>query len=136
MEMLLYWFAKAIVTAIQALPLEMVARFGRAGGAFACMIDRRHRAVAKTNLQRCFPEKSGAEIHAIVREHFRRLGENYASAIKTAGMSFEQVLARCEVVGLAKLGAAERGSFIGPHQEFATQGSPGAAPSNHIVAIG
>src|SRR3569832_94855 len=51
-------------------------------------------------------------------------------------MSFEHVLQRCEVVGLEKLTTEQRGSFIGPHQEFATQGTLGAAPWNRIVAIG
>ncbi|HEY6225482.1 MAG TPA: hypothetical protein VI282_00010 [Verrucomicrobiae bacterium] len=136
MQTIIYWFAKAIVAFIQALPIQLVARAGRIGGAIACVLDARHRTVAKTNLQRCFPEKSAAEISAIVREHFRRLGENYACAVKTAGMTFENVLARCEVVGLEKLATVARGSFIGPHQKFTAQGTPGAAPWNRIVAIG
>src|SRR4051812_38341563 len=136
MQTLIYWFAKGVVAFIQAWPLEFVARAGRIGGAIACVLDGRHRTVAKSNLQRCFPEKSAAEIDAIVREHFRRLGENYACAVKTAGMTFENVLARCEVVGLEKLANEGRGSFIGPHQKFTAPGTPGAAPWNRIVAIG
>jgi KDO2-lipid IV(A) lauroyltransferase len=136
MQTLLYWFAKSIVTAIQALPLELVACIGRLGGAVASMIDRRHYRVAQTNLQRCFPEKSLVEVNEIVRENFRRLGESYICAIKTSTMTFEQVLARCEVVGLEKLATVARGSFIGPHEQFTSQGTSGAAPWNRIVAIG
>jgi Kdo2-lipid IVA lauroyltransferase/acyltransferase len=132
MQTFLYWFAKAIVGFIQLLPLELVARIGRAGGALAHILDRRHRDVAHANLTRAFPEKSAAEIQDIVGEHFRRLGENYVCAVKTAGMKFEHVLARCEVIGLEKLATIAHGSFIGPHQPFA----PGAAPWNRIVAIG
>jgi lauroyl/myristoyl acyltransferase len=36
-------------------------------------------------------EKSPAEIEAIARENFRRLGENYACAVKTAAMSWEEL---------------------------------------------
>jgi KDO2-lipid IV(A) lauroyltransferase len=136
MDTLLYWIAKAVVTAIQTLPIEWAARLGRAGGAIACSLDRRHREVARTNLRRCFPEKSEAEIDAIVKEHFRRLGENYVCAVKTAGMSFEGVLQRCEVVGLEKLATEKNGSFIGPLQEFSPQETADAAASNRIVAIG
>jgi Kdo2-lipid IVA lauroyltransferase/acyltransferase len=136
MQMLLYWFAKAIVTFIQAFPLEFVARMGRACGDIAAFVDRRHYQVAKSNLQRVFPEKSDAEITAIARENFRRLGENYVCAMKTASMSFEHILTRCDLIGLEKLATVERGSFIGPYEPFTPQGTPGAAPYNRIVAIG
>jgi Kdo2-lipid IVA lauroyltransferase/acyltransferase len=106
MQTFLYWFAKAIVRGIQALPLEFVARLGSFAGRIAYVMDARHRDVAHENLRRAFPEKSSAEIKAILREHFRRLGENYACAIKTAGMDRGEVLKRCEVVGIEKLKTA------------------------------
>lgn len=136
MQTLLYWFAKMIVLGIQALPLNFVARGGRIGGAIAHALDARHRKVAHANLQRCFPEKTDAEIQQLVRENFRRLGESYACGIKTAGMKFEDVMKRSELVGLEKLATPARGAFVGPHEEFTAQGTPGAAPSNRIVAIG
>jgi Kdo2-lipid IVA lauroyltransferase/acyltransferase len=136
MQTFLYWFAKAIVAGIQALPLEFVARAGRMGGALAYTLDARHRKVAYTNLKRCFPEKSDAEVEAIVRENFRRLGENYACGVKTAGMKFEDVMKRAELVGLEKLATAEHSAFIGPVQHFSAQGTDGAARCNRIVAIG
>jgi KDO2-lipid IV(A) lauroyltransferase len=128
--------AKVVVLTLQTLPIELVARIGRAGGALACILDARHRKVAEQNLKNCFPEKTPAEIDAIVREHFRRLGENYVCGVKTAGMKFEDVLVRSEVVGLEKLATISRGSFVGPHQQFTAQGTEGAAPWNRIVAIG
>lgn len=136
MQTLLYWFGKAVVRCVQSLPIDFVARLGRSLGALACTVDRRHRNVAKANLRRCFPEKTEAEIETILREHFRRLGENYACAIKTSSVRFEDVLARCEIVGIEKLATPERSSFVGPYKEFTAQGTPGAAPSNRIVAIG
>src|SRR6185295_9523393 len=91
------------IVGIQAFPLQWVARFGRAIGAIVYVIDGRHRDVARENLQNAFPEKSRDEIRAILREHFRRLGEPYSCAIKTASMDKETVLALSEVIGLEKL---------------------------------
>ena len=91
MDSLIYWSARALIALIQALPLTVVARLGRAGGGLAFWLDARHRRVAAKNLAMCFgQEKSPEEIHALARENFRRIGENYASAIKTAAMSFEE----------------------------------------------
>jgi len=68
-------------------PLVTVARLGRALGALVFWIDKRHRQVALDNLTLCFGhEKSPEEIRAIAKENFRRIGENYCSAIKTAAM--------------------------------------------------
>src|SRR5687767_9777946 len=103
MQTLLYWVGKIIVLGIQSLPLGFVARAGRAFGALAYSTDGRHRGVALQNIRRCFPEKTEAEVEAIGRENFRRLGENYASAVKTAGMSLDDILARCEMTGLDNL---------------------------------
>ena len=88
MDTLIYFFACGAVTFLQALPLVWVARLGRAGGVVAFWLDGRHRRVALKNLTMCFGhEKSPEEIRAIARENFRRLGENYAGAVKTAAMS-------------------------------------------------
>ena len=50
MDWLLYIVARAFVALVQALPLRLVARLGRAGGAVAYWIDGRHRRVALTGL--------------------------------------------------------------------------------------
>jgi Kdo2-lipid IVA lauroyltransferase/acyltransferase len=115
MDILLYWPARALVALIQALPLPFVARLGRAGGGLAWWLDARHRRVALKNLEMCFSnEKSPEEIRALARENFRRLGENYASAIKTAAMSFEE---------------------LQPHVEFTSTG-PLQPPRRIVGAIG
>jgi len=104
MDTLLYGLARALVAFLQALPLTWVARLGRAGGGLAYRVDRRHRRVAERNLTLCFgQEKSPAEIRALAQENFRRLGENYACAIKTAAMSFEALRPRVEFVGNARI---------------------------------
>lgn len=88
MNWLIYILARGVVAMIQALPLAWVARLGRAGGALAFRLDGRHRQVVLKNLTLCFGrEKSSAEIRVIAQENFRRLGENFASAVKTAAMS-------------------------------------------------
>jgi len=100
MNTLLYWLGRAFIAFIQALPLKLVARLGRASGAPAFYLDGRHRRVVLNNLTLCFgKEKSAEEIHAIAHENFRRIGENYLSAIKTAAMSFEELRPHLEFIG-------------------------------------
>ena len=121
METVLYLLARALIALLQALPLEYVARLGRAGGGVAYWLDARHRRVAIRNLTLCFGhEKSAAEIKALAKENFRRLGENYSCAIKTAVMTPEQLQPHFEFVGAGK---------ILPHE--ADKG-----PQSRIVAIG
>ena len=89
---IVYYFARALIAFIQWLPLPLVARLGRTGGALAYRLDGRHRRVTLDNLRMCFgSEKSEAEIVELAKENFRRIGENYSCAIKTAAMSAEQL---------------------------------------------
>jgi KDO2-lipid IV(A) lauroyltransferase len=121
MDTLLYWLVRALVAIIQALPLKFVVRLGRAGGVLAFWLDARHRRVALQNLQMCFgTEKPPAEIRAIAKENFRRLGENYCGAIKTAAMTPWQMLPHFDLTLSGK---------ILPHEV-------GAGPQSRIVAIG
>ena len=100
METPLYLLARTLVALLQALPLTWVARLGRSGGGLAYWLDKRHRRVVLRNLTMCFGgEKSPAELRALAHENFRRIGENYACAIKTAVMSFEEVRPRVEFIG-------------------------------------
>ncbi|HWD94538.1 MAG TPA: hypothetical protein VG938_19570 [Verrucomicrobiae bacterium] len=100
MDALLYFVVRVAVAFLQALPLRTVARLGRAGGALAYWIDGRHRGVALTNLTLCFgQEKSANEIRALAKENFRRIGENFACAAKTASMTHEQLKPFVEFVG-------------------------------------
>ena len=104
MDQVLYLLARAAIAVLQALPLKWVAHLGRAGGGLAYWLDARHRRVAVKNLTLCFGrEKSAAEIRALARENFRRLGENYACAIKTAAMTPEELRPHVEITGVEKL---------------------------------
>jgi len=121
METVIYFFARALIAFIQALPLKWVARLGRATGALAFRLDARHRRVALQNLQMCFGnEKSPAEIRALAKENFRRIGENFAGAVKTAAMTPAQMLPHFVFTGAEK---------ILPHEAD-------AGPQSRIVAIG
>src|SRR5664280_2269465 len=104
MDTLIYWPARALIALIQALPLALVARLGRAGGGLAFWLDARHRRVALKNLAMCFGrEKTPEEIRALARENFRRIGENFASAVKTAAMTFDELRPHIEFANIERL---------------------------------
>jgi heptosyltransferase II len=104
MDALLYWMGRGLVALIQALPLRLAARLGRAGGALAWVLDARHRRVTLRNLTECFAgEKSDKEIRGLAREVFRRLGENYVCAVRTAAMSEAEVAEVVEVTGVERV---------------------------------
>ncbi len=103
-DFFLYLLARPIVALLQLLPLRFVARLGRIGGRLAFILDSRHRKVAIENLSAAFgAEKSMAEIHALARENFIRIGENFATAIKTAAMTREQLAPHVEINAPAEL---------------------------------
>jgi KDO2-lipid IV(A) lauroyltransferase len=104
MDFLLYYMAKGLITLLQILPPGGVARIGRAGGTVAYWLDARHRRVARQNLTMCLGgEKTPAEIEALARENFKRIGECFACAAKTASMTAEQLQGHMEVVGREKI---------------------------------
>jgi len=121
MDTLIYWLVLGLVKLLQTLPLRWVAHIGRAGGAVAYLLDARHRRVAQHNLEMCFgQEKSPGVIHALAKENFRRLGENYCCAVKTAAMSWDELKDNVEFVGI----------------ELAMHGGEGLNPPSMVVAIG
>jgi KDO2-lipid IV(A) lauroyltransferase len=116
MNTLIYWLGKALIAFLQALPLTWVARLGRVGGALAYWLDTRHRRVTLKNLTMCFGhEKSPGEIRALAKENFRRIGENYASAVKTIFMSFDELRPHLEQVGAERLLPPRRVINAGGH---------------------
>ena len=104
MSTLIYYLVLGLVGLLQALPLTLVAWLGRRMGALAYWLDARHRRVAIENLTLAFGrEKTREEIRALAREHFRRLGENYASAVKTASMNPATLAGHVQFIGARKL---------------------------------
>jgi len=119
MDTLLYLLARTVVALIQAMPLRGVARLGRVVGGLIYWIDGRHRRVATTNLARCFPERPAVAIREIAKENFRRIGENFACAVKTAAMTAPDLIQHIE--------------FIVPPEFHAAEGT---TPPSVVVAIG
>ena len=104
MDSLIYALACTVVALIQALPLRVVARVGRALGGLAFWLSARYRRVTLENLTLCYGgELPAASIRALALENFRRLGENYACAVKTVAMTFEQLKPHVEFVGAEHL---------------------------------
>jgi len=121
MDFFLYWPVRLIVGFLQMLPLETVANIGRFFGGLVYWLDARHRRKTIENLTTVFKnDKTEAEIKAIAKETFRRIGESFCSAVKTASMDWEQLKKRCEVVGIDNL----------------PQCPQGQTPPNCIVSIG
>src|SRR6267378_763905 len=121
MDKPLYFLARGLVGFIHVLPLEWVARLGRFFGGLVYWLDGRHRRVAVRNLTMCFgDEKSAEEIRELARENFRRIGENFACAAKTAGMTFEELKPHVE--------------FVAPREMLAP--AAGEKPRGIVAAIG
>ena len=108
MDSLLYYLGLGVVKFFQALPLPWVARLGRAGGSLAYWLDARHRRVAIRNLSASFGgDRTPAEIRELAKENFKRLGENYCCAVKTAAMTWAELQGCLEFVGLENLQSAD-----------------------------
>ena len=113
MDALIYALGRALVAVIQSLPLSWVARIGRGLGGLAFHLTARYRRVTGENLCRCFgAEKSAAEIRELARENFRRIGENYLCAIKTAAMSAAELKPHVEFVGVERLARKSEGAKV------------------------
>jgi KDO2-lipid IV(A) lauroyltransferase len=103
MDPLIYVLARGLVALIEALPLTTAARWGRALGGLAYYLSGRYRRVTTENLALCFGAgKSPAEIRELARENFRRIGENYVCAIKTAAMTATELKSHVEFVGIER----------------------------------
>jgi Kdo2-lipid IVA lauroyltransferase/acyltransferase len=112
MDAFWYYASVALQKILRALPLTVVARIGRIGGAVTYLLDGRHRRIGMVNLTKSYPEKSPTELRRMLREHFRRLGENFSSAVKTSGMTAEEMRPHLEVVGSEKIRAhGKRGAI-------------------------
>jgi KDO2-lipid IV(A) lauroyltransferase len=117
---IVYWMVRAIVAGVQALSLPNAARLGRFFGAVTWVADRKHRRVILGNLRTALPELGPEKALLVGRENMMRIGESYASGIKTASMSVDEIRKVCEVDGLENL--------HGIHRDRGTR--------NCVVAIG
>lgn len=95
---------RLLLALVQRLPIRGAVRLGRGFGAVAWWIAQRHRRIALENLTAVFGSTmTREEIKQLAREHFRRLGENYAGAIRTAVMSADELQQVVEFSGLENL---------------------------------
>jgi Kdo2-lipid IVA lauroyltransferase/acyltransferase len=65
-------------------------------------------AVARENLQRCFPHHSGRRIDQLLSRYYRHLGQVMAEFFKTAAMSAEELSERVTLVNLERVHAETR----------------------------
>lgn len=107
MELLLTLPLRILLALLSRLPLGLVARLGRLGGAIGYWVDARHRRVACVNLARSFPDLSPAEVRSIALENFKRIGECYAAGIRTSSMKQEDAEKVIEIRGLNYLQDAQ-----------------------------
>jgi len=116
MEFFLYLLARTILGIFQMMPLAWVGRIGRVIGVMVYYCDRRHRRIARQNLQLCFGhEKSPREITALAKENFRRIGESFCSAAKTATMDWDELQTCCEAVGTEQFPKPQTGVPLPSH---------------------
>lgn len=108
-DFLLTTLARVVIALLQALPLGAVAWLGRTFGGLAYLLDARHRKMAAQNIAMCFPENSAAEVRALARESFRRIGENFACAVKTASFDAAGIRSVTEFAGAEKFPKPEVG---------------------------
>jgi KDO2-lipid IV(A) lauroyltransferase len=66
----------ALLWLLQHLPLALLAPIGRGFGALLHAFGHRRRAIARRNIDLCFPELGEHERAALVREHFALLGRS------------------------------------------------------------
>ncbi len=74
------WVAVAVLRACALLPLPVLARLGAAVGDLAYRFYKPRRRVAEINIRRCFPELGARAQQALVRAHFRALGQSLCDA--------------------------------------------------------
>jgi KDO2-lipid IV(A) lauroyltransferase len=66
----------ALLWLLQHLPLALLVPIGRGFGALLHAFGHRRRAIARRNIDLCFPELGAHERSALVREHFALLGRS------------------------------------------------------------
>lgn len=77
-------------------------------------------AVARDNLQRCFPDRSHAEINTLLDDYYRQLSQVAAEFIKMADLSAEELRSHLQVQHVERVDAETRAGrsvlLLGAHQ--------------------
>lgn len=107
----LYYMGRVMLAFYGLLPLPWIARIGQGFGWLAYHLDRRHRRIADQNVALIFGSSlTSVERAALVKGNFLRIGENFACALKTAGLTLQQVAGVFEVTGKEHLPQAQPGN--------------------------
>jgi KDO2-lipid IV(A) lauroyltransferase len=93
---------------LRALPHAAARRVGRGVGALACLLDRRHREVARRNMALALPEVGAAERERLVRECFRHFGAALCDAVSATRFDAVEICRHFTLEGWEHLEAAER----------------------------
>lgn len=98
---------------LRRLPRRAVMGLGRSAGRLLGDLDARHARIAREALGRCFPEWDESRVWRTAREVYAHFGGVLFELLWLAGRSCEEILARCEFVGLEHLERARaRGKGI------------------------
>jgi heptosyltransferase II len=104
-ERLVYWVYLGIGGIFLGLPLAWTFRIGQAIGFVACAILPKYRDLARRNLGRAFPEWTGAQIDACVRQNFQTIGANFLCAFVLTQKSWEETQKYFDVSGYERVRA-------------------------------
>ncbi|MCG6966789.1 MAG: LpxL/LpxP family Kdo(2)-lipid IV(A) lauroyl/palmitoleoyl acyltransferase [Chromatiaceae bacterium] len=102
------WLAFGVLRVVIVLPFPLLVSLGRAMGRLLLPLARGRAAIARRNIELCFPELDGVAREQLLRDHFAALGISlmefglawWASDRRLAGLG--------EVVGLENLESAAR----------------------------
>jgi heptosyltransferase II len=101
MDRFVYYLFRAFCSLISALPMGVVYRLGATLGWAAHALLWSYRRLVIRNLSLAFEgEMTDAEIRALARKHFVRLGANLLSSVKMATMTREEVVKHVQVEGV------------------------------------
>ena len=89
---------RAVAAAIRSMSEERVYRWGTRFGALSGKLLRGRHRLALRNLRATFPERSDAELRAILSECWRHFGRQLLLYVRVQNMTVEEVLSRCEIV--------------------------------------
>ncbi|MFH0909008.1 MAG: lysophospholipid acyltransferase family protein [bacterium] len=99
-------FLRFLVKFLASLSRDTAMALGRRLGVLFGAIVRRQRVQAITELTRCFPEKSPAEIRAMTRRMFENLGMNQVELFRWIGGRVEEIEALVTMKGKEHLDRA------------------------------
>jgi KDO2-lipid IV(A) lauroyltransferase len=118
------------VRAIAALPWGVLYAIASVLAYLARHVVRFKLSIARENLQRCFPDRSKAEIDALLTAYYRQLAQVAVEFLKMAGLSREQMQARMTASNFdlvrAETNAGRSVILLAAHQcnwEWALQGT-------------